>query len=351
MQRVHHARGWSFLPKVTFIITLGLITAATGFKASAIDVFTDPVGFITLTSVGNGFSYVSLGMTQIPALRGVVNAVAGQKLTLNSTLTPNQYIGPGGATQFFIEITSGPNAGLTDDIISNDTAAVYTASDDSAQVAATETFKIYPHWTLDTAFGPPATSGLNGASTLGGADNLLVWNPLAQGSATYWYRTTGATPGWRDSFSTTINRGTNVLYIDQGIVVQRKVTGTASTLLVGGVKLGPTIIPAVASGYTYAGMVYASSYTLNSSQLFTTNSATGVAGASTLGGADNVFIWDPIAQGSATYWWRSTGATPGWRDSFSTTIDRGTNALPFGAVMVVQRKGATPFNYTAPAPY
>ena len=61
MQQVQHARGSSFLPKLTFVITLGLITAATGFKASAVDVFTDPVGFITLNAVGNGLSFDALG--------------------------------------------------------------------------------------------------------------------------------------------------------------------------------------------------------------------------------------------------------------------------------------------------
>ncbi len=73
MQQAQQPRGWNFLPKLTFVITIGLITAATGFQARATDVFTDPVGFITLTSVGNGLSYLSLGMTQIPALRGIVN--------------------------------------------------------------------------------------------------------------------------------------------------------------------------------------------------------------------------------------------------------------------------------------
>jgi len=299
MQQAQHARGWNFLPKLTFVITIGLITAASGFKASATDVFTDPVGFITLNSVGSGLSYVSLGMTQIPALRGIVSAVSGQQLTLNSTLTANQYIGPGGATQFFVEITSGPNAGLTDDIISNSTTAIFTASDDSALVSATQTFKIYPHWTLDTAFGPPSNSGLNGSNTLANADNLLVWNPLTQSSAQYWYRTTSATPGWRDANSTSINRGTNILYVTDGIVVQRNIAGTASTKLVGAVKLGPTFVPGVGSGLTFVGMVYASGYTLSNSLLHTGNLATGVNGSNTLANADNVLVWDPIAQGSA----------------------------------------------------
>jgi uncharacterized protein (TIGR02597 family) len=222
MQQAQHARGWNFLPKLTFVITIGLITAASGFQARAIDVFTDPVGFITLTAVPSGLSFVSLGMTQIPVLRGVVNGVVGQQLTLNSTLTPNQYIGPGGATQYFIEITSGPNAGLIDDIISNDTAAVYTANNDSAEVSATQTFKIYPHWTLNTAFGSPAQSGLPGGTTATTADNLLIWNAATQQTTTYYWRTAG-TPGWRSGASLTVDVGTNLLNLGSIIEVQRKI--------------------------------------------------------------------------------------------------------------------------------
>src|ERR1017187_2627452 len=82
MQQAQHARGWNFLPKLTFVITIGLITAATGFQARALDVFTDPVGFITLTAEGTAgpgsspaLSLLGLGMTQIVANRGAITGI------------------------------------------------------------------------------------------------------------------------------------------------------------------------------------------------------------------------------------------------------------------------------------
>jgi uncharacterized protein (TIGR02597 family) len=264
-------------------------------------------------------------------------------------LTPGQFIGPGGATQYFIEITSGPFAGLIDDITTNDAASVTTASDDSAEIAATDTYKIYPHWTLNTAFGPPTQSGLPGGTTATTADNLLVWNPATQQNITYYWRTAG-TPGWRSGASLTVDVGTNVLYIDEGIVIQHKTGTTVPVLLVGGVKLGPTIIPMVASGLTFAGNVYASSFSLNQSSLFTTNDATGVHGGTTATAADNLLIWNAATQQTTTYYWRTAG-TPGWRSGASLTVDVGTNQLALGSIIQVQRKLATPFNWVAPAPY
>src|ERR1019366_455210 len=90
MQQAQHARGWNFLPKLTFVITIGLITAATGFQARALDVFTDPVGFITLTAEGTAdpgsspaYSFQGLGMTQVVAQRGIVTSVSGQALAIS----------------------------------------------------------------------------------------------------------------------------------------------------------------------------------------------------------------------------------------------------------------------------
>jgi len=335
-------------------VCVGLLGLAEVARADT-DVVTDPVGFITLTAVGNGYSYVSLGLTQPVASRGLVSGVSGIHITVSDTLTNGQFsqIITNSHTNAvaFIEITSGTYVGHMADIVSNDTTSVFTADDISSLVSSGETYKIYPHWTLNTAFGPPSQSGIWGSNSVINADNLIVWDPITQQAATYWYRSTGTTPGWRDSASTVLDRGTDVLYMEHGIVIQRKVAGDAQTKLVGAVKLGQTYNPAVANGYTYLGMVYASNYTLSNSLLWTANAATGVWGSNSVVNADNLLIWDPATQSSVTYWYRSTGATPGWRDSTSTVIDRGTNQLPFGAVMQIQRKIAQQMDYVMPAPY
>jgi hypothetical protein len=148
-----------------------------------------------------------------------------------------------------------------------------------------------------------------------------------------------------------VDAGTNVLYIDQGIVIKRKLPSDVSFPLVGGVKLGPTITSAVATGYTYAGMVYASSYTLSNAFLYTGDPTTGVMGSNTQANADNVIVWNPATQTASNYWYRATASSNyGWRATIST-IDVGTNQLPFGAVLRVNRKLPIPFNWVMPAPY
>ena len=116
MQKAYYARGLDFLPRVVLIITIGLITAVTSYQATATDVFTEPVGFITLSAEGinahggsSAASFWGLGMAPLPVQKGIINSVSGKTLTdLNGNFANNQYSGAG--VQYEIEITSSNNA-------------------------------------------------------------------------------------------------------------------------------------------------------------------------------------------------------------------------------------------------
>jgi len=353
MQRVQHARGWSFLPKVTFIITLGLITAATGFKASAVDVFTDPVGFITLNPVPNGLAFLGLGLTQIPASRGLAGTASGQTLPVNIALTPGAFNATSQGAQFYVEdVAASANAGFSDDIVSNDAANLYLANSDGAFIANGDAIKIYPHQTLNTVFGPQNQAGLVGSNTAANADNIVIFNPVTQSPAIYWFRTSGATPGWRGPAGTAVDAGNTPLYVDQDVeVVSKYAKTTNSVMLVGAVKLGPTQTVVPGPGLAFVGNMFATSLTLSNLNLHTGNVNTGVIGSNTAANADNVIIWDPVAQSPVIYWFRSSGATPGWRGPQGTAVDAGTNVLAIGSVLQVQRKYTPAFQWTLPAQY
>src|SRR5438876_12311850 len=91
--------GGSTLSKLTLITALGVALILATHKGPAVDVFTDPVGFVTLStlasnSVPNAFPYEThsaLGMTQLPVSRGNATAVSANKVGVNSTLTAGQF--------------------------------------------------------------------------------------------------------------------------------------------------------------------------------------------------------------------------------------------------------------------
>jgi len=363
MQQVQHARGWSFLPKLTLAVTVGLITAATGFQARATDVFTDPVGFITLTAQGTdsapnanpSLTLYGLGMTQIPANRGAISGASSNAIVTTSTLTPGQFsFTADNNPAFFVEILDGANPGLFDDVTGNDATTIYTANQNAASISGATKYKVYPHWTIGTVFGPQNQTGLQGAGTAGAADNVQVFNPNTQAFVTYYYKTAGlGGTGWRSTTSTSINVTNVPLYVDQGMFIVRRGTGTVTNQLVGGVKLGNTLSVIVTNGLTFAGNVFAAGLPLGASGIYTGNPQTGLAGGGTAGAADNVQVWNPATQSYTTYYFKTAGlGGTGWRSTTSTSIDASTNTIPLGAPgLIVRRAGNPTFNWSMVAPY
>ena len=340
------------------------ILVAFPLTSQAVDVYTDPVGFIKLDIVGgpSKFSFLGLGMTQVVTNQGLLTGVAGTKLTVNNVLSAGVFdrlVGPPMTYTHYIEITSGPNAGLFDDIVSNDTAAVFTASDLSSLISTGQTYKIYPHWTLAKVFGPNNEAGLQPGTSAANSDNVRVWDSIDQKYTTYYYKTNsaGGGVGWRADGSPTINRANTQLYIDQGILIfRRSLAKGTNVTLVGGVKLGKTIVP-VEQGpgrFTFASNVYPSPIALSESGLYTTNSATGIQPGTSAANSDNVRIWNPSLQAYATYYYKTNtaGGGVGWRRDGFPTIDASTNSIPGGgAVVIIRRSLPIPFNWSIEQPF
>jgi len=359
------SNGRNFCAKFLCVAALTLSVGVTSLWAQSNTVYTDPVGFITLTAVGtnglsgNVLSFWGLGMTQIVTNRGLVGTVTTPKqIPVNNTLTPGEFSAVSNIPAFFIEITSGTGAGVFDDIISNDANNVYTYTDISSEAPAGVTYKIYPHWTLASVFGPADQSGLQGNSLASGADLVIVQNPVNQTYVSYFYNTSSKTggPGWRGVGANSLTDfSAQPLYVDQGILIEKQTGTNLNVLLVGAVKLGQTVQPVYGTN-TFVGNVYASSaVTLTNSGLYTGNPATGLVGASTASSADLVLIHNDATQVYNAYFWNTstkTGGT-GWRLLGANSLtDQGNTPIPLGANVFLQLQPGHPgFNYNAQAPY
>jgi hypothetical protein len=358
------------LPRAVLIITIGLITAVATYQATATDVFTDPVGFITVSAEGTtghggatASSFWGLGMAPLPVQKGIINSVSGKTIIdLGGTWTNNQF--SGGPVQYEIEITSSNNAGLVD-VVSNTTASttIGTLNDDSSMISSGNTYLIRQSWTLNTLFGTTASGGIQAAGFLGGtaqvnADNVSVWNPVTQQYAAYWFKTNGnqGAVGWKLASASTGNGGTNGLFIDQGILITRRAANSTNVLIVGAVKLGQTLSPIIqqaAPGLTFAANVYPASFALTNSGLFSGLDSTGVRGGTAQANADNVSIWNPANQQFAAYWYKtnSNQGGAGWRLASASTINAGNTNLAIGQMILLKRTVSTPFNWFMQQPF
>src|SRR5437867_360398 len=155
--------------------------AATIPIASAVDVFTEPVGFFKVDLLTNSDTYTSVPFTQIPQFRGVVNSVAGNVITVNGSpgWTANQWATPtaNGYYPYFAILTSGAKEGQYYTITANtaNTLSVVLSPEDLSGVGASDLVRIIPFWTLGTVF-PGGTGVVASASTLVRKTEILFPN-------------------------------------------------------------------------------------------------------------------------------------------------------------------------------
>lgn len=346
------------------LISLTILSPAT---SRAVDVYTDPVGFITLNIKGtNGtppgtssaLSFLGLGMTQLVVKPGRITSAATNELVdANASWADDQYNGANG--RHFIEISSGTYAGTIDEIVKTVAATkkLYTASNLASLGLGNitnQTYRIRKQWTIASVFGPANEAGLLGGSSAAVADNVLV--PDVNGNlVAYWYKNAGFPigTGWRKGADAVTNVANDPIFIDDGVVVRRRAGSDVALKLLGAVKLGRTIVP-VGTGDNFRGNVYAANLTLDSSGLYTTNSATGVKGGSSAGLADNVLLPTGPDGSLETYWYKDSGfpVGTGWRKGANAGTPVGSTPLSLGKGLVIRRKAPNAaFDWYVPAPY
>jgi uncharacterized protein (TIGR02597 family) len=336
------------LKKIALAASIALLAAPAFAQTTAT---TDPVGFITLNvtagSVGSpAYAHLGLGLTRSVSYQGSAETSTGAQTTIvdnEAVWVDNQFNGAAGA--FYVEITSGPGAGTTYDIAgtAGATKTLTLAQPLAASIVNGASFKVRQHWTIGSVFGPLNESGLQGGA-LATADQILIWN--GTGFDTYYYKTVGlGGTGWRSSTSTSIDKQSQIIYPEDGLVLKRIPQTQVDIVLMGAVKTGVSSYPVVL-GYNYLANVCAAPMTLASSGLFTSDPNTGVVGGA-LGTADQVLIWN--GTGYSTYYYKTVGlGGTGWRSSSSTSADASSVSIPVGSTVVVNRKNGTAFNWVIP---
>ncbi len=320
-------------------------------------VVTDPVGFTTLTVAAKpastrGFTFLAVNMTRPTIYRAVIPAggvsPSGSPTVLTfpaGTFTANQFNGTGNAC--YIEFLNTANAGVISDITATSTNSITLADDVSALLAGgTTTFKIRQHWTIGTVFGPTNSAGLQGGTNPGSADNLQIENATTGVKAIYFYNTT--VNQWRTGFTDATNV---IIPPDNGVIVERKVTSPVSFTLVGEVKLGTSEMTVVGGNGILNVNIIPNPYplpsvTLAASNLYTGNTATGVAGGTNPASADTVGIFNSATGVITTYFYNTT--VNQWRTGFT---DASNVVIPEGVSVIITRKVGRPtFNWYVPQP-
>lgn len=326
---------------LSFSVALMLVSSGASFAATST---TDPVGFITLNAPGSAsgtLSIRSLGLTRAVEYQGSAETKSTNSIgDSEATWTDDQF--NTATDKFFVEITSGTFSGATFDIAdtfgtSAPAKTIQTVQALPAGLTAPFTFKVRKHWTLSTVFGTGSSLILNGGDA-GSADKVLIFN--GTGYTQYYYQTSGFGTGWRDVTDPGTDKANQVLFPDDGLIINRKQASPVNVVLMGAVKMGQTSFPIV-SGLNVVGNPCAAAMTLGSSGLL----ESGFVGGNGSTG-DQVLFFN--GTGYETYYYQTSGFGTGWRKLTDPGTDAGTTSIPVGTALIIKRAGASGFDWKVP---
>ena len=208
-----------------------LLAAAACGMALGQTAYTTPVGYYEAQAVNGGNIYVP-SLVNTPKYAGSLIADTSTTLTVAAnSLTANAFDEGAVYATHYVEITSGPNAGVALDIESNTTSVITLAADASAlNLVGTETIKVRAHVTLKTAFPVAQLVALDDSATFYGLDGNFTSYTFGGFSA----------EGWTSDF--TSDDG-DLRPIPPGTGIVLTIGGASKTLTVSGeVKASPTVV-------------------------------------------------------------------------------------------------------------
>lgn len=328
--------------------------SAANFASAQVTVTTDPVGFTTTTLLGNSDTFVSNPFTRPPEFIGAIQSVSGSTITLVGTpLTASQFVY--GGTQhnhYYALIGPGTKEGHTYAVTANGTGTldVDTSNDNLTGISLNTQVEVIPYWTPATIF-PAADAGVSFTATTSSSSyqtQIRVPNYSVSGidlpySPVYFFSNnvdgTSNNIGWRVVGDNTTDHGDDPLLPD-GYFVIRNNTGTPTLSLT---NIGSVLLKKLA--VSLIGMAQQQDNPV--SILRPVNVALDATGLSpsdnSFGAGDQLLLFNNAVAGfdkspSATYFYDTAAAIPGWRlTGDSTPSDRGADIIPSGTGFLIRK--------------
>jgi large repetitive protein len=318
---------------------------------------TKTAGYSRRTISGQCETY-SMPYFGCPPAAGIVDSVAGSML--NSTTS----IGMGSIVssltvgrQYYIEFTSGENAGHRVDLDEANTTATMLAVDAASPhntltslpaSLAGDHWSIRPHHTFNELF-PPAkfTNATNDPNT---ADRLSLKS--GAGFTLYWLFRNGNNPIWVDAADDQLaDKGGTILPPGVGAYVRPR-TGTVALTLSGFVRTNPFARP-LTTDSPLVGGGWPMEQTLNTRGMTTANGFMANRSSTV---ASRLILWKgdttPNAQGYDTYSYLSFGANLHWITLEDATLNSVSNQNLLRSTRAGFIKVSTPLpNYLMPTPW
>jgi hypothetical protein len=292
---------------------------------------------------GTNLTLFSARMVRPILSAGIVSALNGAVLTdTNAPFTDGEF-GTNG-TAAYVEFDNGVTADIADS--SAATKKLVLAGSLGAVAGAGDAYRIRPHFTVASLFGTNNETGLSAGLNPSQADTILLKTPQTQRAMTIFYFSNALARGWyRADYSPAADQ---VIYPEQGVLVHRIAPSPLNLYLCGPIRSGLTIAPIEPGSSIVGTLMSLSTRTLDSLNLYTGDSTTGLAPGLNPSASDKLLLLQSNGTMATFFYLLSTNGNAGWRDAAYNPA--GNTPIPAGSAFIIKRQPSNgPFNWTIPA--
>ena len=359
--------------KTSFFYSLAAASLLGGVANAQNDSATDPVGFHTINVSGadaNGprFSLVCPGLVNPIEYASGTTSITATTITVEGTPFAGVDYGINDGTglgadypqnpyvAYYVEVTSGAEAGAWANITANDDSSLTVDRDLSA--AGAEKIAIRKHVTINDFFGEDNAAGIKGSDDASTADQVQLFANGVSTIIIFDDVSAGFEGWWLPDFSAYM--GNAPIEPQQGVLVRRIIAGDIAFTRAGHVKVGPTKLQ-INPEYNAVANPRAVGVDDNSTPVFTlatsglyndADQANSVVGSDDAATADEVIILQDNGTSQTYIYDNITAGDNGW---FTPTFDPSNDVvLENGKGFLLRRKtnlpgGGAPFVWTVPA--
>jgi uncharacterized protein (TIGR02597 family) len=329
--------------KTLKLLGCAVLSGLFAFVSQAQSVSSTPVGYVTLTINGDGYTALSNPLENAVVYSGTASSVSGATITASFSMTNSELAGTDfqGNSTHYIQTSSG----VIIDIVGNDTTSITAANDLSGLVASSDEIHIKKYNTVSDLLSSDNSIGL----TSGGASNSdLVYLMSTDGAGEYttlYYQTDNlgflGGNGWRSiSTGAFVDASNAIIAPDDGIIVRRISSGDLSVVVTGTVN---TIAhsKSLPQGFSLVSYPFPVATALNNSGIYSAGNGYVSASASN---SDLVYVIT-LEGNFTTYYYQTDNlgflGGNGWRSLASGPfVDVGNTEIPVGSSIIVKHIGS-----------
>jgi hypothetical protein len=309
-----------------------------------------PVGYVSLTINGGGFTSLSNPLENPVVYSGTASSVSGSTITTSFALTDSELanLDPNGDSSHYVQTTDG----IILNIIANTATTITVDSDVSLLVSTDDAITIKKHSTIGDLFSTDNSIGLTSGTSVTASDIVYIMGGDGSGSYDIYYYQTDPSPsfinafggsGWRGISSTSVDMASVVIGPDDGVIVKRDAATDISFIVTGTVNINDhrRDLPA---GFSLVSYPFPVTTTLDDSGIF--SSTNGYVSSTNISASDVVYVLSP--DGNFSLYYYQTDPSPsfinafggsGWRTASDNITDVGSSPIPAGSSLIIYHRG------------